>query len=268
MDPATENSGNAGPSGTTVGGLQLADHQSSSDNVGAQASPTKKSKGKRKRVSLYCSPTPYCPNVSRLQTEVAPEIEVDMLSQTSFHAQPRCASSMISRLRTALTPISPSLYVKGHQFNFAKSADNQAIARKRAEESDALRREEKRRLVDGLLAQQNGRIQRAGGTPWKVAESGAEPGVDADDENTTQPLIQPGEQEEESKPTGSSTSALETRMPEQEEAEFAQKLEAVLEDFPPRDPETGQVVAVPVSLSRDSVHALRLTLSFGSGCKR
>jgi hypothetical protein len=160
------------------------------------------------------------------------------------------------------------LYVKGHQFNYAKSADNQAIARKRAEESDALRREEKRRLVDGLFAQQNGRIQRAGGTPWKITESGVESGVNAPGENNTQPLDQSEDQEEKTRPTETSTSALETRMPEQEEAEFAQKLEAVLEDFPPRDPETGQVVAVPVSLSRDSVHALRLTLSFGSGCKR
>jgi hypothetical protein len=145
------------------------------------------------------------------------------------------------------------LYVKGHQFSFAKSADNQAIARKRAEESDALRREEKRRLVDGLLAQQNSRIQRAGGTPWKVPESGAESGVNAQGGNVAQPLDQPEDQEQKTRPTETSTSALETRMPEQEEAEFAQKLEAALEDFPPRDIETGQVVAVPVSLSRDSV---------------
>lgn len=145
------------------------------------------------------------------------------------------------------------MYVKGHQFNFAKSADNQAIARKRAEESDAQRREEKRRLVDGLFAQQNGRIQRAGGTPWRVPESGAGLGVNAPGENDAQSPNQPGEQQEQTGTTGTSTSALETRMPEQEDAEFAQKLEAVLEDFPPRDSETGQIVAVPVSLANDSL---------------
>lgn len=45
------------------------------------------------------------------------------------------------------------------------------------------------------------------------------------------------------------TSAMETRVPEQEEAEFAQTLETALEDFPARDPETGQVPALSVSHS-------------------
>lgn len=89
MDLAIESSGNAGPSGTTVTDAPLAEHHRNNDNVGAQASPVKKSKGKRKRVSQRCSCMSASPDISRSQTEVAPEVEVDMLSQTSFHAQPR-----------------------------------------------------------------------------------------------------------------------------------------------------------------------------------
>lgn len=103
-------------------------------------------------------------------------------------------------------------------------------------------------MVDGLLAQQASRIRRAGGTPWNVAINGNGSDVGANGDLAPQLLNQPAEKEEEIRPVGESTSALETRMPEQEDAEFAQTLEAALEDFPPRDQETGQVAALPVSL--------------------
>lgn len=148
----------------------------------------------------------------------------------------------------SLTPTPQSLYVKGHQFSFAKTADNQAVARKRAEESDALRLEEKRRLVDGLFAQENSRIRRAGGVPWNVQRDGISSNTSPADESAHQP---PGEltEEGESRPMAESTSAMETHVPEQGEAEFAQTLATALEGFPARDPETGQVPALPVSHS-------------------
>ena len=149
------------------------------------------------------------------------------------------------------------MYVKGHQFSFGKTADNQAVARKRAEESDALRLEEKRRLVDGLFAQQNSRIRRAGGIPWTTPGEGTSSKSSSREELSRQLPDGPADVEE-SKPTAESTSAMETRVPEQEEAEFAQTLETALEDFPGRDLETGQVTALPVSRSRTYSASLRL----------
>jgi hypothetical protein len=43
------------------------------------------------------------------------------------------------------------------------------------------------------------------------------------------------------------TSAMDTRMPETQEAELAQKLEETLEAFPSRDTETGQIPPLGVS---------------------
>lgn len=57
MDAPTENAGDAGPSGTAGSDLQPDVNPSSRDHVrdhvDAHALPTKKSKGKRKRVSFY-----------------------------------------------------------------------------------------------------------------------------------------------------------------------------------------------------------------------
>ncbi|KAJ9104346.1 hypothetical protein QFC19_003988 [Naganishia cerealis] len=156
-----------------------------------------------------------------------PEMEAVMLSQTNFYLQ-------------------PSLYVKGNQLNFSKSADNQSVARKRAEESDGLRREEKRRLVDSLLGKQEERIRRAGGKPWDPTEPSAGSSVnssrkqspsianEADTTNAAGNIISDG------------TSAIDTRMPEPLEAEFAQELETALSDFPTKNLENGQVPALQI----------------------
>jgi hypothetical protein len=45
------------------------------------------------------------------------------------------------------------------------------------------------------------------------------------------------------------TSAMDTRVPETDDAELAQQLEETLEAFPSRDTETGQVPPLGVSLS-------------------
>lgn len=52
---------------------------------------------------------------------------------------------------------------------------------------------------------------------------------------------------EEQRTEADTTSAMDTRMPETQEAELAQKLEETLEAFPSRDAETGQVPPLGVS---------------------
>ncbi|KAI5455293.1 actin-like protein arp8 [Naganishia albida] len=142
-----------------------------------------------------------------------PEIEVSMLSQTSFHLQ-------------------PSLYVKGNQLSFAKTPDNQSVARKRADEADALRREEKRRTVDALLM------------AAAEAEAGRPVGPTAQEglNGVARPAAGRGERMETDE-----VSAMDTRVPETQDAAFAQRLEETLESFPSRDPEMRQVPPLGVA---------------------
>lgn len=248
---STMENAEAGPSGTTARELDRAPGRTNGNPVAGQTSAKEGGKGKRKRAS----PLTMVARSDSTGSQSQLEMDVVMLSQTSFSLQPRCARSISLVRRSTLIADPYSLYTKGNQLNFAKTADNQAVARKRAEESDALRREEKRRLVDGLLAQQETRIRRAGGTPWDAVGIQAGSSVNPSAKQSPQPLEHVGENGKEPKVTADTTSALDTRVPETEEAEFAQKLEAALDEFPKRDPETGQVppmlvcVAYPCAFS-------------------
>lgn len=122
------------------------------------------------------------------------------------------------------------MYVKGNQLSFAKTPDNQSVARKRADEADALRREEKRRTVDALLM---------------AAEAGRPVGPTAQEglNGVARPAAGRGERMETDE-----VSAMDTRVPETQDAAFAQRLEETLESFPSRDPEMRQVPPLGVSL--------------------
>jgi hypothetical protein len=151
--------------------------------------------------------------------------------------------------------------MKGSSLSYAKSAENQSVARKRAEESDGLRREEKRRLVDTLLGQQDERIRRAGGKAWGIPPTTAL-GSSAEQSSKQPPTIsnEAAETGEAGVPASDTTSALDTRMPETVEAEFAQELEKALSEFPEKNAENGQILAAQVKTFPLSIAALTYLL--------
>jgi hypothetical protein len=137
--------------------------------------------------------------------------------------------------------------MKGSSLSYSKSADNQSIARKRAEESDGLRREEKRRLVDTLLGQQDERIRRAGGKAWGPTSTTAGSSANPSRKRSPTTLIEAAPNGETATATSETTSALDTRMPETLEAAFAQELETALKEFPEKSADNGQIPAPQVN---------------------